>query len=148
EGQKTSRRAGDVYGVNTDEKASSNFLTVWAQTYGVAFEAAVGCSARFGGRVRDKPQTCSPPTRGMARINCATCSGSSSWTKCWAPGIRKSSDPGKHSWNVRATPLFRERSASPKMIRTGRRNSFIFGTMWLRERTMGNKSTFRRKKAG
>jgi hypothetical protein len=34
----------------------------------------------------------------MARINRATCSGSSSWTKCRAPGIRNSSDPGKNSW--------------------------------------------------
>jgi hypothetical protein len=56
---------------------------------------------------------------GMARINRATCSGSSSWTKCRAPGIKNSSEPGRNSWNVRATPLFREGSASPKKIRTG-----------------------------
>src|SRR6266516_2319197 len=37
---------------------------------------------------------------GMARINRATCSGSSSWTKCRAPGIRNSSEPGRNSWNV------------------------------------------------
>src|SRR5262249_17144269 len=84
----------------------------------------------------------------MARINRATCSGSSSWTKCRAPGIRKSSEPERNSWNARATPLFREGSASPKMIRTGRLNSFSLGIICVRERTMGNKSSFRRKKAG
>ena len=94
---------------------------------GATFEAAVGCSAGLGGRLRYKHQACSPPAPGMARINRATCSGSSSWTKCRAPGIRNSSEPGRNSWNVRATPLFRERSASPKMIRTGRLNSFSLG---------------------
>ena len=52
------------------------------------------------------------------------------------------------SRNVRATPLFREGSASPKMIRTGRLNSFSLGIICVRDRTMGNKSSFRRKKAG
>src|SRR5262249_35956918 len=65
-----------------------------------------------------------------------------------APGIRNSSEPGRNSWNDRATPLFREGSASPKMIRTGRLNSFNLGIFCVRERTMGNKSSFRRKKAG
>src|SRR5262249_36168506 len=37
---------------------------------------------------RHKHQPCSPLACGMAKINFATCSGSSSWTKCWAPGIR------------------------------------------------------------
>jgi hypothetical protein len=85
------------------------------------------------------------PGPGMARINRATCSGSSSWTKCRAPGIRNSSEPGRNSWNVRATPLFREGSASPKMIRTGRLNSFSLGIICVRDWTMGNKSSFRRK---
>src|SRR5437764_317127 len=78
----------------------------------------------------------------------ATCSGSSSWTKCRAPGIKNSSEPGRNSWNVRATPLFREQSASPKMIPTGRPNSFSLGIICVRDWTMGNKSSFRRKKAG
>ena len=34
----------------------------------------------------------------------------------------------QHSWKVRATPLFREGSASPNMIRTGRLNSFSLAT--------------------
>jgi integrase len=72
------------------------------------------------------------PDPGIARINRATCSGSSSWTKCRAPGIRNSSEPGRNSWNVRATPLFREGSASPKMIRTGRLNSFSLGIICVR----------------
>jgi len=88
------------------------------------------------------------PGPGMARINRATCSGSSSWTKCRAPGIRNSSEPGRNRWNDRATPLFREGSASPKMIRTGRLNSFSLGIICVRDWTMGNKSSFRRKKAG
>ena len=49
-------------------------------------------------------QDCLLPELGMARINRATCSGSSIWTKCRAPGIRNSSDPGRNSWNVWATP--------------------------------------------
>jgi putative transposase len=52
------------------------------------------------------------------------------------------------SWNVRATPLFREGSASPKMIRTGRLNFLSLGIICVRDRTVGNKSSFRRKKAG
>src|SRR5262249_47895092 len=44
------------------------------------------------------------PVPGMVRINRATSSGSSIWTKCRAPGIRNSSDSGRNSWNVRATP--------------------------------------------
>jgi hypothetical protein len=35
---------------------------------------------------------------GIARIKRATCSGSSSWTKCRAPGIRNNSEPGRNSW--------------------------------------------------
>jgi hypothetical protein len=34
------------------------------------------------------------------------------------------------------------------MIRTGRLNSFSLGIICMRERTIGNKSSFRRKKAG
>src|SRR5215813_5714475 len=101
-----------------------------------------------GGKVRNRHQAGVLPGPGMARINRATCSGSSSWTKCRAPGIRNSSEPGRNSWNDRATPLFREGSASPKMIRTGRLNSFSLGIICVRERTVGNKSSFRRKKAG
>ena len=68
----------------------------------------VRCSAWFGGRFDYRHQAWLLPGPGMARINRATCSGSSSWTKCRAPGIRNSSDSGRNSWNVRATPLFRE----------------------------------------
>jgi len=64
----------------------------------------VRCNRWFGGRFRYKHQDCLLPGLGMARINRATCSGSSIWTKCRAPGIRNSSDPGRNSWNVRATP--------------------------------------------
>ena len=39
-------------------------------------------------------------------------------------------------------------AASPKMIRTGRLNSFSFGIICVRDWTVGNKSSFRRKKAG
>jgi hypothetical protein len=56
--------------------------------------------------------------------------------------------PGTNSWNVRATPLFSERSASPKMIRTGRLDSLSLGIIFVRDLTMGSKSSFKRKKAG
>src|SRR5215831_5042764 len=102
----------------------------------------------FVGRFCYRHQAGILPGPGMARINRATCSGSSSWTKCRAPGIRNSSEPGRSSWNVRATPIFREGSASPKMIRTGRLNSFSLGIICVRDWTVGNKSSFRRKKAG
>jgi hypothetical protein len=49
---------------------------------GATFEAAVGCSAGFGGRFDYRHQAWLLPGPGMARINRATCSGSSSWTKC------------------------------------------------------------------
>src|SRR5215475_13090142 len=104
--------------------------------------------AGFGGRFCCRHQAGVLPGPGMARINRATCSGSSSWTKCRASGIRNSSEPGRNSWNVRATPLFRKGSASPKMIRTGRLNSFSLGIICVRDWTVGNKSSFRRKKAG
>jgi hypothetical protein len=75
---------------------------------------AVGCSLRTAvlasSRVRwpiyyrHQAGVLSGP--GIARINRATCSGSSSWTKCRALGIRYSLEPGRNSWNVRATPLF------------------------------------------
>ena len=89
-----------------------------------------------------------PAAPGISRMNRATCAGSSIWTKCRAPGTRNSSDPGKSSWKRRATPVFRYGSASPKMIRTGRLNSGSFGSIFVRERIVGNKSSFKRKKAG
>src|SRR5262249_12387226 len=99
-----------------------------------------------------------PEKRGVFAWGCAstsghllsraTCSGSSIWTKCPAPGRRKSSDSGKNSWNFWATPLFREGSASPKMIRTGRVNPLSLGIISVRDLTVDNKSSFKRKKAG
>jgi hypothetical protein len=53
--------------------------------------------AGFGGRFCYRRQAGVLAGPAMARINRATCSGSSSWTKCRAPGIRNNSEPGRNS---------------------------------------------------
>jgi hypothetical protein len=59
------------------------------------------------GRLVFANENYSLPERGIARINRATCAGSSIWTKCPVPDNRNSSDDGKSSWKRWATPLFK-----------------------------------------
>jgi hypothetical protein len=71
-------------------------------------KTAVQAALELAASVEER-QTWSLLVRGISRISRPTCSGSSIWTKCRAPGTRNSSAPSRNSWNFCATPFIQVR---------------------------------------